>query len=1039
QIMLLLENMCSTHDEVVRRAADEIEEECDDAASTVFISTVMRSNDVVKVRQNAATILSLRLAKASVWQQLTEEQSATILTELFESLKSLEDDDNVGNDRNEVLQCMVIHNLTLAMSQERGSWTEAVFDYIEAICLSVEVTRRHFGSIIYSLLPDASTEVFVHQMERAQRIFLDGLHLAHDNGNLVTPITDRLLSGWIRALAVGHSHLEIGQTFSSSMPLMMRFCMLCPYQPNDVKCVRGFQLIITLHNLKPLFFWGHVGMITETLATLATDINLPMPMRVKSLRLLRNLVLEKLSEMSKLKVMDNFLMTLHRVLAVEPILDSDGDEDYLGLCREGPSTLVTGVSSLKQLVKKAKGGKLVIRCLHLFTAHLDSKPKPLHRMAVYVFFGVLCDGFATPMRMKLMKGIFDLIKNGFKDEEPLVKKAAYFALSMMLESQLPGVAQLADRIIPEYLVYFEQTLDSCEAAFSGSHLDTRLFYSLGLLFQSLRPSVLERYVPDLMSRLLPLIQPEVDCKIVREMALSGIAGLCDVVGAAMNSHFDAVVDATQPCLKDRDGEDGLQLRSQAVRVFAVLARVNKEKFAQLAPMLLTFDVSFLRVRGMPEVHTFTLMTELCAVMPDECRSHVKLIVEAVFTTLTDFDIDSDEEEEEEEEADENEAILCLKSLAIHVPDSLEPFMEEAVRRLEDCLELHEQFVSVAAFETLTQFVVILWKKGNYAEATRLSTKIIGTAIPQMTKSLETKIVHADMVCIRILLTELKGRALEKASQGPKIFRVLKNAMRRRLPCQDDEDWYCHDDLLQFKPKDPEYWCEIYESERKLVEEAIATLPILCKAMGPQQFSQQLEPLTRSCLSPYGGSEMECYFCGIIINCLDVMEDAADPYYELICRNISKNLRNRFDLVRRRCFKSLGEIVNFLDRKPDVILPLATPLVGVLRENRSLTCMDKQAALNVMCKMIIFDQNKCPVGDFLELIFKDTPFIVGAHLPQHVALLASALNILVDCKNEAVQLYTSKTLDMFLELLDKNRLGTEGNQQKAKNLIAAIKQ
>ncbi|XP_017096920.2 uncharacterized protein [Drosophila bipectinata] len=1083
QIMQLLENMGSAQEEIVSRATEELQKKCNDATSTVFICTVMRSNDVVKMRQNAATILALRLAKAEVWQQLTEQQSATIMTDLFESLKSLE------YDGDKQLQGSVVRNLGLAMAQERGSWTEAVFDYIEATCLSEDVERRHLGSIIFSSLPDASSEVFVNQMERAQRIFLDGLQLAHDTGNLVSPITDCLSVGWLQALIAGHSHFQIGDKFSSSMPLLMRFCRLCPNHPNKVKCVRGFLLIGSLHYYKPAFFWKHSGMISDTMMALATDINLPMPMRVEALKMLRELVLEKLSEISKLKLMDNFLMTLHRVLAVEPIFDSDGDEDYLGLCRRRPSTLVTGVATLKKLVKKSKSGKLVTRCLRLFTTYLDTKPKPLHRMAVYVFFGVMCEGFATAMRLKQMKGIFDLVKNGCNDEEPLVSKAAYFSLSKMLEGQLPGIAQLADRIMPVFYTYFEQDFDSCRVPFSGSHVDTRLFYSLELLLHHLRPSVLERYAPDLMSRLLQLFHLEDDWKNVRKMALSSIAGLCDVVGAGMESQFDAVVDATQPCLQ-LTGKDGLQVRGQAIRVFAVLARVSKEKFTNLAPMLLTMDVSFLEESDLPESYTFSLMTELCAVMPNECSGHVKLIVEAVFKTLSSFEIDLekdkleeqavrmqdvrvrgyeddyvDETDESEDDSDDDdddddsslssltsnssdsdvrdareEAILCLKSLAIHVPDSLEPFKKEAVGRLEECLELNEENVSMVAFETLTQFVVIFWKKGNYAEATRLSTKIIGKAIPQMVKTFETKIVYTHIVSIRILLTELNDRALEKVSQGPKIFRFLKSIMRRRLNCLKDVVWSCNDEVSELKPNDPEYWCDMFKFENKLVHEALAILPILCKAMGAQRFSQLLEPLTRSCLSQYGCSAMEVYFCGVVITCLDVMEDTADPFYKPICRCISKNLRYRFDHVRRSCFKSLDAIVDYLDRKPDVILAMATSLVDVVRDCKGLTDMEMQSGLKVMCKMIIFDHNKCPVGDFLDLIFNHPTFIVGADLQGHdVVLLASALLILVDNQNEVFHPYTTKILEMFFKLLMKNQLDNEDKLQKAKNLITAIKQ
>ncbi|EDV34939.1 uncharacterized protein Dana_GF22457 [Drosophila ananassae] len=1089
QIMLLLENMGSTHNEIVRRATEELQEECDDADSTVFICSVMRSNEIVKMRQNAANILALRLAEAPVWQQLSEQQSATIMTELFESLKSLE------NDGNELLQRSVLRNLGLAMSQERGSWTEAVFDYIEAICLSVDVTRRHLGSIIYSLLADASPEVFVHQMERAQRIFLDGLHLANVEGCLVTPITDRLLSGWIRALVVGHNHFRTGETLSSSMPLVMRLFQLCPYQPNEVKCVRGFEMLRTLHEYKPLFLWKHLGMILEVLLILVSDINLPMPMRVKALRMLGKIVMEKLSDTAKLQMLDDVLMALHRLLAVEPALDAEGEEDYLGLCLEGPSILAAGVETVKQLATKSNGNRLAARCLKLFNAHLDTKPKPVQRLGVYVFFGVMSEGFTDQLKIKHLKRIFELIKNGFKDEEPVVSRAAYFSLSMIVEHLLPEIAQLADRLMTIYYDYFEQVLDSCRATSSGSHLDSRLFYSLELLLQGLRPSIVERYVPDLMSRLLQLLQPEVDSKFARQMALSGISGVCDAVGAAMEPHFNTVVDATQPCLI-LNGEDDLQLRAQAIRVFAVLARVSREKFTNLAPMLLTFDVSVLEENRSPESFTFELMTELCAVIPDQCKPHVKLIVEAVFKTLKRLQEDPEPDEEQEnveslenrgnlvdvpvhefdnvnydeifgeeesstQDDDETEddmdddrsvdssdfdlsdareeAILCLRSLAIHLPESFEPFMKEVIRRLVECLDLDKEYVSKAAFETLTQCVLILWKKESYGEAKRLCTKIIGKAILHMADSGETKVVIAEIECIRILLTALEYRALEKVSQGPKIFTVLRNVLRRNMECQVNENWNCYDDMENIRPNDPRYWCESYHKEEKLVEKAIATLPILCKAMGPRRFTQQLEPLARTSWFSRGGYEKECYFCGVLIKCLDVMEYAADPYYELICSSISKNLRNRYELVRQRSFKSLGDIVDLLDRKPDNILTIAQPLVGVLRDNRRLIGMERQSALKAMCKMMIFDQNKCPVQDFLDLIFNDNPFLALEDLQAQFSLFVSALNILIDVKNEAVQLFISEILEMFLNLVDRDQLGTEENLQKAKNLVGAIKE
>ncbi|XP_016981225.1 uncharacterized protein LOC108046160 [Drosophila rhopaloa] len=1052
QAITMLNSMSSVQEKEVRSASEALAEEFGDGdgdGTRTSCALLMSSKNAVSVRLNAAKVLESQITDGKYWESLTADQSSEILALLFDALKSLVDDDV------EQLRGPTVRIVGLAMSQEPGEWSSAILAFVEANCLSVDAKDRQLGATIFSQLAKETPEVFLHQMDRAQRIFLDGLQLADNEGCLVTPITEGLVVGWTRALAVGHKNMQVSGELIERMPLIMRLFRLWPYESEEQYCYRGYQLVKSLLDHLPATMGRQLRLLVPEVVSLVADHNLAMPMRIMAMVILRRLLLERFRKIIELEMMDGVLMVLYRLIGVTLEPEGEALEDYLNACRAQNSIVGPAVDTVRSLSSRLVADDFVPLCLDLVSSHLETKPPASERLGILIFLGVVAEGTVDQLDEMPLGRLLALIECGLDDPaEMMVRRAAQFAMCLMVENLQPEITQLADRLMPLYVSCFDRmAVDS-----------PRLFHSMEILVESLRDDVVAIHVPELMGSFLRLLEKGCSSVFARQMALSGIAVVGKVApGEALHPYCDRVVDAVQPCLYF-PGDDALQLKSQALRVLGMIGRVNKEKFFPLALDLLEMILSILQERNAIPRFTFDLLGQLCATVPDAFKAPFDLIINSVFCELyksqqvnieTDGESQSESENQNEDEVgllfeymstqecdhvtdEREEAVSCLKSLVVHLPDQFDRYFMEATDLLLQCTQ-DSRRLRPEGFSTLIEIILHQWRRNKVDEAQSLCSKVLARLFRSMLQTYHLDHVIGALNCCKTLLQNLGMATFKIPKHADKLFAIMRKALRRKLKCQIQQELNCYEDLGPEDWSDSRLWSKLVHQEFILLQTVSELLPVFGDIVGPQKFVACVKTINlRSLWRPRKDLARKYFLCGVIIRCLESLGHEGHPYYEMLCRCTAQGLLASKRKWRKRSFESLVEVVKLIDRKPEIIITtLAIPLANALREPESWTRTQREQGCVLASKMMLQDHTICPVSDFLDSFLELLPFRDIPDVDLEHGLVAQAMLLVYEANGEAIQSKVPMILKAFMEILEGDSLMDKGSRY-ALDLIEAIK-
>ncbi|BFF96302.1 uncharacterized protein DMAD_13531 [Drosophila madeirensis] len=1024
-LKLLLSNTLSTHIEIKQKAFEELESSFCDAESTLALCELLGLQHPAELRLCAAEILTKRLSSFEQWKELSTDKQGNVQTMLFQALQSLSDCEDLA------VQQLIVHNVSILMEHERtnsndgneGRWTDAVFQYVEAICLSSEIELRKLGATVLALMADVSPDVFIQQMDRAQRIVVNGLRLADERNLLGTTISECLCKVWSRSLSSGHSHLTDRTALSASLPLVMKTLrVIAAQEPPD----QGNVIFELLHNLvefTPQVVQPQLPVVLEDLLPMIEDITLSKALRLDSIELLGCLLLLSRRDIIRLGFMNRILISLHS-LFVERVMDLENEID------DGkPDVLAAGIHVLLELLQQSSTAKMASRALQLIEPIMQEQEQhsETRRSGTQYFLAVLVEGFVHQLDPPTMNRFMAIVQSGHSDSSLVVRRSSYFAMSKMVECLQPEITQQADAVFPIFYNYLDTDTRSENKRLSKGELtkNSDIFYALETFIESLRPRALGAHLAGLMPRLLPYVQSADNSLWMQHLALRCIAALARKMKTEFEPYFDAVCDVARALTNTAaDGNDELRtiLRAQCLKLVATLARVSREKFAPFSPQLMDLTMELMHDTDTAEglIFMYPMMAELPAVVPEKFKEPFPVIIRNLFKTIDRLNADGGSTHSSSntfadiEDTDEREdALRCIQSFAVHLPDLLFPYRSKALRRALKCVSQKKELVQRAAFESLSKILQLEWKCWSHRKAKKLCRKVFPPLLEFMESSTDAANASAVLSCVQLLLENPKIQCRALRGYARELLCLMQKILQRQLRCQA-----VNDDTQRL-----ETCSEIVYQEKQLLELVGDVLPILGYTEGSKEFDVYFRRLVMHCerrclrqLEEGNITSHQSLIVNVLSRCFVQLGNKGRPYYNILCNGIIAGLLDDQQEVRQRSLFSLKVmILNAKNMLKHIINAVSNTMLTALKPDTLLSLEEQDHVCGLLCLMIIIDHRHCPIEPFVEAISRHIPFTV---VRTEYVTVSRCLMVLFEHYYGYIRPHLSKVLQLINSLLNR---------------------
>ncbi|EDW05657.1 uncharacterized protein LOC6586044 [Drosophila mojavensis] len=1083
QIVQLLGDIMNSQSDLMHQSTEELTSLHADPDSTVELCLVLGNvGKLPAMRKCSGHILKNRLAQAGMWKKMTLGQQQETQLALFNALKSMSTSDD------ESLQTTIVRCVGLVMehvmdvTDETAEWNNRIMNYIDELCVSPDKMAQLLGSICFKLLMKAAPNVFEKYLLRAKSIFMNALQKAKENGDLGSQATENLLAGWSLAIPLFRNHVSDQDELAATLPLIMELTHAFAYQPNPKRSYRGFDVLVKLNKHLPELVWPQLHVVINKLLGLTSDSHLSDEIRVQAIISLRSCVRHKRRHIIRLKMMDKLLMTLFHLMAVKPAVDADGEELYLMDTHESQSPLSEAAQTVLFIAAQSDTNRVAQRALRLMLPKLDQQKSALQRVAGFLFLALMAKGFTDLLADEPLRSFVAAIEKGVHDVDPMVRRSAHFTLAILAENLQPEITVMAPQVLRLFCEFLDQMTPEQRMTDHETESQTRMFCTLEIYCESLRREALQPHLAELMKRLMYTADPNHNSLSLRQLALSAIASLAKMTKDLFKPHFDEVMAIALPLAKHIDDDDEAILRTQAIQVINMLSHVDAEKFKFRAPELMDCFLEILEIEGGPLVFTLELLGALAKHVPKQVNENIEPIISGVFTAIKDG-ADDDKASDEERDADDlevetdadasicaeedsigdghgdqtendgntrsvtsdsvsttvapDEALLCLKQLAVHVPDAVIPYLTDAERFVAICTDSRNELSRRAAYEALSELAALHFHQGDVQEAKRQWHELMPDLVDFVETAKETANVIGVMNCITMFLKLLKSDALEGEGFSDMIISVVRRTLRRKLSCQFNIGQDTKMSVLQ-------QCSQALYAEMQVMEAVGDLLPAFGQSMSKRQFASHFQSISNRFLKslrqckPTGQITPHLYFLyNLVFRCMEPLGIIAEQYYDVLCYSAVDCMMDSKPQSRKFSIDLLHWLLSHVPdtESADIIVQAtSTIFIEALSASSMLSSAERELVSAVVARMML-SVDTISNENTLALLYANLPLRseFGAYL-----YIVQAMRRLYEKNPNVLEPHLRETVQLLLESLEKQQMPDEKTHNRAIKLLSQIR-
>merc|ERR1740129_2221214 len=744
----------------------------------------------------------------------------------------------------------------------------------------------------------------------------------------------------------------------------------------------------------------HIKPMVELCLKLAAEPELDDALRIKAVTFLGRLTRLKKKTIVKHKLyipMINVVFSImcNQEMPAEEEDDEDADDD--------DTPALAASQCLDILALNLPPEKYMTAVLAQVQPALENN-NPAFQRAAYQAIAVSAEGCQEHIRTKYLQSFLQVVGNGIKHANPLVRNSALYTLGQFSEFIQPEISNYAGEILPILLEYLDKAFASIQPGGKDPPSVARIFYALETFCENLEEKLVP-HLPAIMQRAIMTLNENFSIR-VRELSISMIGAAANAGHVAIIPYLGQIMPTLEQYLTMTHTDDTQVLLTQSMYTLGVLARaVGQENFSrEFAEKCIKIGMGLVETNDDPDVRkcAYALFGAVSSVVKEEMAAILEPCVTLMLKTIQSADgvtlnpeandsnlpledLSDDEEDitgaeneagvEELEGiksvqvenaylAEKEQAIIALKELSINCGQAFFPYLFQSIEEVSQLIDYLEEDVRRAAIDATAHFLIAYFKSGS-GDGMQAFNQGLQALLPRLVSMVaeeeEHGIVLASLEAIAELLKECKAAVTSVQGYPEAIVGCVQKIMKNECACQDMDD------------ADSEEGEEA-EQDEMLFEYAGEVLPNLGRAMTPAAFSPYfagLLPLLLKKTKKNCTTAERSFSIGSIADCMEPLAGNIGPFMKHLIPSCMELMKDAEDDVRNNAVFGLGEMVLWAgaEAKPFYTQILAR-LSELLSHESSPRVVDQ--VTGAVCRFIVADMASVPVDDIIPAVIKNLP-------------------------------------------------------------------
>ncbi len=957
------------------------------------LCAVLAGGQTAQVRQYAAVLLRKKLVRASAWGRLSPESRAALKEGCLNALVA-EADKSVKMALAQLVSSLARHEIKPGSS----SWPE-LSAFLQQHLFGADPATRVLGMYLLSVLCDGLGEQSKLLLRHFSKAFQLGLHSDQED---VAFYAVKALTSLVRH--VGSDDLSLFQPLLG--PIIELVGKLVG--SNEERAAEAMEVFDELFESEVAIVVPHIRPIVDLSLKIAANDSLQDELRVKAISLLGRLTKLKKKTILKHKLYIQMINVLFPIMS--KISDEDLDDEPEV---ESSDPSMCACQTMDILAINMPPEKFMSALLtHVQPALKGTDPEK--KKGAFNALAVSAEGCSEHIRTKYLVTLLQVIGNGIRDENPVVRNAALYALGQFSEFLQPDISNYATDILPmlfEYLdMYISAVETSTEAGKDSKGVD-RICYALEIFSENLEEKLVP-FLPELMKRLLHMLGDRYTVH-TKELAISGIGAAASAAKEDIIPYFDEVMTHLKKYLSlEMSQTEDQVLLIQSMDTLGILARsVGPASFAPaLAEECCKLGLDLIAKHDDPDVRkcAYALFGSVAYVVKQEMGPVLPKITELLLRSCSSkegisFEYKDDEtdlplEELDDEEDDislntedsmseagkiktvnvensymeeKEQAVLSLKEICKNTGDVFFPFIYQSLEETWKLLDFPDEDMRKAAVEATSELCIAYHKQGTLSSSEAFA-KAISNLLPKIC-SMVREDEEASVVCTCLdelvnLLKECKQAVTNIAGHPEQIIQCVHLVMKSECKCMDSDDFGgdgTGGDLDEHEA----------EQDELLFECAGEVIPALGRAMPPSAFAPYFAGLLPHLLKK---TKRQCteaersFSAGTLAECMEPLGGVLDPFIPTLMKTFTHMISDPEEDVRNNAVFGLGELAlhggsSVFEHFPVILQQLSGVMSSGEESGRVL-----DQVVGALCRLVIANKNLVPVKDVLPVVFRGLP-------------------------------------------------------------------
>ncbi|XP_045465050.1 importin-4-like [Harmonia axyridis] len=1056
----ILEKLLVSDSKSVQEGTAELKKAFLDPKCIIALCDILVSSQRADIRHITVVLLRRKFSKKRIWAKLPPDMKSLIKQGMISALMN-EADLSVKTGIAQLLGQLGKYELA------DNSWPEFL-QFIFTLCSSDNLSDRELGMYTLSITTEISHGSYIKHFDSLAALFSNTLNSIEEFSSNLAYNTLKTMKHLVPTIS---GHQQMINVYHELLPRMLEIMKAFAFI-DEQKGTDALGILEELIDDAVVVVVPHIRSVIEMCLRLSCNSAVPQGIQVKAICIVGWLVKAKGKVLVKQQLVKPILDVLMDLMSSVP---GDENEEYFAGDSDQLTPVTVATQTLDLIALNIPADKVVYYILEKIEPDIQGT-NAYRKKAAYLCLAVLAEGCSECIRNKYLEAFINCVCDAIKDNNTIVKNAAFFALGQFSEHLQPEVSMYAEKLLPLLFEFLNHVYNEMEKEKTESKCLDRLFYAIGTFCENLDEALMP-YLPVLMEKLIQGLNPQGWSMELKKSCFTTLEAVVTAVKVGIMPYFSRIIEILNIYINSPPGSINYDLRSYALDSLAVIAEgVGEEHFRPLVQDTLQMALKLIDTSD-PDVRraVFALFGALSCLMKEDIVMVLPKIIQELVVTLQnsdgivtyyddedkklDCDIfaqNSDSEENSDEEdissndsedlgqcnfsvenpyIDEKEqACLTLKEICSHTNKGFLPYIEKCFEEIFKLTDYPRDHIRKAAIETILQFCITLHKIDIH-ETKQALYKVLQLFIPKCAEIIrsdeEKGVVITGLDAFADLLEEIKGEAFVGEGHREAIMNCVIDILTHKTICQDN-------DLNVISSFENIEDTTDAEKDEILLESACDIIPKYGKAINPDDFvlyfPNILHLLSLRTMKQQSLSQRSFSF-GTLAECMSCLGVFIEKFVAQLMQLWLVGMKDNSEEVRNNAVYGLGEMI--LHGK-DATFSYFPDILQALSSSINKEC--HEGTLDNICgaiaKIIIVNSNGIPLDQVLPVFLDRLP--LRTDFEENEAVVKS-LFVLYQNGSDVLKINIKKVLRILVHIFLNNESPNEDTKVMLSNLLKSIRE